>query len=278
MTPEEAYFFDLTGFLLIRNAVAPSDLERSAKAIDALETHVHANIDASPVTVGHYGQRYHVDPQHHYAAMRFGAGGPGIVVEDFVNFSPSLDIFLAHERVLSYVSEMIVGRFMITSLQVFLRYQGNFTPTHMGGPIDARNKYYYRGTDVLDTETGERRFRHFEMNVVRVLFAIHDITLADGPLCVVPGSHKANLHSPYSNDPTKEPLMTGIPMNAGDVLFFTENLRHGGLPITSGKTRKTIHITYQPRWTTSPSALHWNGRVPLSDPVRERLGNAAALF
>lgn len=93
MTPEEAYFFDLTGFLLVRNAVARSDLERAAQAIDALETHLQANIDTSPVTVGHYGQRYHIDPQHRYAAMRFGAGGPGIVVEDFVNFSSALDIF-----------------------------------------------------------------------------------------------------------------------------------------------------------------------------------------
>lgn len=278
MTPEEAYFFDLTGFLLIRNVISAEELRQAVITVDELEEHVQKNIDSAPVKKGHYNAEYHVDPTYNYAARRFGSGGNGIVIEDFINFGPGLDQCIAHPRILPYVQEMIVGRFMITSLQIFFRFQGNFTPTHMGGPIDSRNRFYYRGANVLDTETGEQRFRHFELNVVRVVIALHDISLEDGPLCVVPGSHKSNLHSPYSQDPTKEPLMTGIPMFAGDVLFFTENLRHGGLPITSGKTRKTVHITYQPRWTSSPSALHWNDRIPLTDDVRSRLGNAAQLF
>ncbi|RFC43363.1 MAG: hypothetical protein DUW69_002220, partial [Verrucomicrobia bacterium] len=33
--------------------------------------------------------------------------------------------------------------------------------------------------------------------------------------------------------------------------LFTENLRHGGLSIRSGQTRKTLHVGYGPFWMKS---------------------------
>jgi hypothetical protein len=52
MTPEEAYFFDLTGFLLIRNVVSPDELRQAVATVDELEEHVLKNIDSAPVKKG----------------------------------------------------------------------------------------------------------------------------------------------------------------------------------------------------------------------------------
>jgi hypothetical protein len=58
--------------------------------------------------------------------------------------------------------------------------------------------------------------------------------------------------------------MIGIPMEAGDGLFFTENLRHGGLPNLLDRPRKTIHLQIGPTWAGSQSPVHWNKGVHVS--------------
>ena len=55
--------------------------------------------------------------------------------------------------------------------------------------------------------------------------------------------------------------MIPLPMEAGDVLFFTENLRHGGYPNVMDRVRKTAHLCYAPAWVGSQSPAHWDGSV-----------------
>jgi ectoine hydroxylase-related dioxygenase (phytanoyl-CoA dioxygenase family) len=64
--------------------------------------------------------------------------------------------------------------------------------------------------------------------------------------------------------------MIGVPMEAGDALFFTENLRHGGLPNLLDTPRKTIHIMVCPRWATSQSPAHEDGDVYVSPAAWQR--------
>ncbi len=71
----------------------------------------------------------------------------------------------------------------------------------------------------------------------------HDYHADDeGPFCVVPATHKSNYKSPYSNNPDEEPGMIGLPVQAGDAILFSENLRHGGFTNRSPQTRKTLHL------------------------------------
>src|SRR6185503_7100796 len=57
------------------------------------------------------------------------------------------------------------------------------------------------------------------------------------------------------------PGMIPLPMEAGDALFFTENLRHGGYPNLLERVRKTVHLCYAPAWVGSQSPAHWDGVV-----------------
>ncbi|MBM3516212.1 MAG: hypothetical protein FJX59_21215 [Alphaproteobacteria bacterium] len=89
---------------------------------------------------------------------------------------------------------------------------------------------------------------------------IHPIPLENGPLSVVPGTHKSNFFSPYkSNDPHLEPGMVGVQMEAGDVLIFTENLRHGGFRNLLDTPRRTLHFVNSQEWAGSISPAHYNG-------------------
>jgi ectoine hydroxylase-related dioxygenase (phytanoyl-CoA dioxygenase family) len=40
-------------------------------------------------------------------------------------------------------------------------------------------------------------------------------------------------------------------VKSGDAIYFTENLRHGGLTNRSAQVRKTLHVGYGPVWMMS---------------------------
>ena len=58
------------------------------------------------------------------------------MIEDFWNAHPAFDILLDHPRTLEYISQIILGRYTINNSEIRIRYPGNASGTHMGGPID----------------------------------------------------------------------------------------------------------------------------------------------
>jgi hypothetical protein len=165
---------------------------------------------------------------------------------------------------------MMTNPIRIVSSEIRYRHRDNITETHMGGPIDARNRYVFSSAEFGDSQDERLRRRSFDLLNVRVLYALHELPVENGPLCVVPGSHKANYQSPYGKDPLREPGMIALPMEPGDALFFSENLRHGGFPNVLDRVRKTIHMCYAPEWVTSQSPAHWNDTVHVTDAAWSR--------
>lgn len=262
MDDRERYHFDLSGYLLVKGILSPGEVSRALSAMEALEQRFVDGVRARPIYDSlQFKMDYHYDAElgtSSYVANH-GGGGPQYVVDDFLNADPAFDLFVGHARTMSYVREMTETPCKIMSSELRYRHRGNITGTHMGGPIDRRNRY----TFVADPMPGSRDSsgRHFDLLAVRVLYALHDIPVENGPLCVVPGSHKANYKSPYGSDPMEEPGMIALPMEAGDALFFTENLRHGGFPNVMDRVRKTVHICFTPTWVGSQSPAHWDGDV-----------------
>jgi hypothetical protein len=70
----------------------------------------------------------------------------------------------------------------------------------MGGPIDSQ-PVPVRGRTLTDAASGTSTARNFNLLTVRVLYALHDVPMENGPLCVVPAatgefhSHTATIHS-----------------------------------------------------------------------------------
>lgn len=280
MNEIEKYQFDLNGYVLVKGLLGVDETKRYLAAANELEDYVAKHIDEEPIYTGHFGIRYHYDEKFGFSSYKNDWGG-GLqhIVDDFTNASSAFDSLVNHPRTMEYMPDLMMGPYQWGGAELRFRYRGNVTLTHMGGTIDPRNRYEFVGRPMLDPGTGARDIRYFNLLVTRVIYALHDIPNENGAFCVVPGTHKSNFFSPYGDDPTKEPGMVGIPMEAGDALFFTENLRHGGLPNLLDRPRKTIHLQIGPNWAGSQSPAHWNSSMYVSPEAWERYSEAQrALF
>lgn len=258
MNDIEKYEFDRLGYLVIKEMLTPAEVATLAAAIDELEEHALARIQAPPRKQAAWGQDYHADAELHYHAWGQRAEGKTLMIEDFWNTGPAFDLLLDHQRTLAYISQIILGRYTINNSEIRIRYQGNASGTHMGGPIDHKYRYAFTGGQI-------------DCMMVRMVYFVHDVGPEEGPFCVVPATHKSNYKSPYGNNPDVEPGMIGLPVQAGDAILFTENLRHGGFTNRSPQTRKTLHIGYGPHWMMSQNIATMDEPPFLTDATRARL-------
>ena len=155
---------------------------------------------------------------------------------------------------------MIQGRPTINNSEIRIRYRGNQSTNH-GGTRAANGKYRYlvnrHGIDCM---------------MVRMVYFLHDVSRERGAFCVIPGTHKGNFDCPYdTNDPDREPGVVGLEVKAGDAIFFTEALRHGGLTNRSTQVRKTLHVGYGPHFMMSQNIATMDEPPYLTDATRARL-------
>lgn len=258
MNDIEKYEFDRLGYIVIKEMLTKAQAATLLDAINELEEHALARIDAPPRKKAAWGHDYHADDERHYHAWGERAVGKTLMIEDFWNAHPAFDLLLDHPRTLEYISNIILGRYTINNSEIRIRYPGNASGTHMGGPIDHKYRYAFTGGRI-------------DCMMVRMVYFVHDVGLEQGPFCVVPATHKSNYKSPYGNNPDEEPGMIGLPVAAGDAILFTENLRHGGLTNRSQQTRKTLHVGYGPHWMMSQNIATMDEPPFLIEATRARL-------
>ncbi len=238
MNDIEKYEFDRQGFLVIKGILAPEQVARLSSAIDELENHALERIDKPPHKASLWGPVYHKNPEKGYHAWGTNKPGETLMIEDFFNADSAFDTLVQHPRTMDYITNIVQGPVRINNSEIRIRYQGNATGTHMGGPIDHKYRYSFNGKGI-------------DCMMVRMIYFVHDVTLEQGAFCVVPATHKSNYPSPYRVGPDDEPGMVGLEVEAGDAILFTENLRHGGLTNRSQQVRKTLHVGYGPVWMMS---------------------------
>jgi len=238
MTEVEQYEFDRQGYIVIKNMLAEKEVDALRQAVDALENHAKEHVDEPPRKVSAWGATYHVNAEKGYHVQGSSDEGKTLIVEDFWNADLAFDVLLDHEGTMDYVHGVVRGRPTINNSEIRIRYKGNASRCH-GGMRPDNGKYRYGFSGRIDCM------------MVRMVYFVHDVTNEQGAFCVVPGTHKGNLACPYENDPDTEPGMMGLEVNAGDAIFFTEHLRHGGLTNRSDQVRKTVHVGYGPYWMMS---------------------------
>ena len=235
----EQYEFDRLGYIVIRGFLTAAEVERLAHAIDAAEEDALALADRPADKISAYGLPYRHNAEKGYFVSGAREEGATLVIEEFFNIDPAFDILVGHAKTMAYIRAVVKERPTINNSEIRIRYPGNQTGSHMGGPVSWKHQYSYsaRGIDCM---------------MVRMVYFAHDVGAGQGEFCVVPASHKSNMASPYEgSDPDKEPGMIGLSVKAGDAILFTENLRHGGLTNRSRQTRKTLHVGYGPYWMKS---------------------------
>lgn len=260
MTEIERYEFDRQGFIVIENMLTEKQVSSLTAAIDSLEEHAVLHVEKPPRKKSPWGAEYHRDSELGYHVQGSNADGSTIIIEDYWNADSTFDVLLDHEPTMDYVRAVIQGRATINNSEIRIRYNGNQTSNHGSGARVANGKYRYtfnsHGIDCM---------------MVRMVYFVHDCSNDQGAFCVVPGTHKANLDCPYDNDPDIEPGVVGLEVKAGDAIFFTESLRHGGLTNRSDQVRKTLHVGYGPYFMMSQNIATMDELPYITDKTRDRL-------
>ena len=136
MNDIEQYEFDRQGYLVIKGMLSKAEAAGLLDAINALEEHALAHLQAPPRKKAAWGHEYHADAELGYHTTGAKADGRTLMIEDFWNATPAFDILLNHPRTMAYIQPIILGRCTINNSEIRIRYTNNASNTHMGGPID----------------------------------------------------------------------------------------------------------------------------------------------
>lgn len=224
MTEEQRYFFDLNGYLHLKNALTEEEV---AAASDAAKRYVEADEADLPEGFEKDGRR-HV---HGFA------------------FDKALERLALHPATWPFIKEVTNNRPRLGSGTLQVNIPGEFDKAQR--MHCARDDY---GWDAIRYEVRDGRI--FCDHVVAFPY-LTDVEPGDGGLLVVPGSHKSMFKRPahlFQNglvedgDNLPEGVVNICP-KAGDFVIMNELVTHGVLPWTSpDRIRMILVLRYHPQY------------------------------
>jgi hypothetical protein len=236
------YLFELYGYLILKEAVAPSDVaEMNAWA----DEHQHLLADADRPQQGHENSHWigHVET-HTYS------GPDGINFQNIVEAGPVFERHIDHPTWTPHIRRFIDAEKNGLSLHETLlniRGQGGYIGIHSGGHLSIPYMSFRH------PNTGA-----WMVGQINVITALTDIGSGDGATTIIRGSHKSALPHPkqaeknlvYRSDEAAGVAMGMKEMyiDKGDVLMFTDAITHGSAQRTNPGFRRMVLYRYSPRW------------------------------
>ena len=229
MSNEEKYFFDLTGYLVVRGALTPEEVAACNAAID----HYADKIRARSVEGGGLaGGSSALQGQTGRLELTGMLGWPPPYREPFRNL-------LVHPVVVSRLNEMSGKGFRLDHGPLLIGAEEG-TEGHRlhgsGEPFSPSVWYHHQNGRIY-------------CQGVTVAWQLYDVNEGDGGFCIVPGSHKSQFRPPRGVTAVEDDmgLVVQPVMKAGDVLFFAETATHGTLPWKGKGQRRSILYKYASR-------------------------------
>lgn len=235
--PLEFFYWELTGFLVVRNVMNQDWLDAANAAIDANMHRVDYD-DAAKIQA---------DGSHR---MR-GTSRPGLSVLDLPaeHRAPFLKM-LAHPALVHRLNWMLGGHFRTEGLG------GVFTTRRGGGGqiLHGNGDPIYPNINWWPYLYRNGRCYTGQLNVA---WQLHDVTDQEGGFVVVPGSHHGRypLPSNDSGDPAGHKGVLHPRMQAGDLLFFMGGATcHGAWAWHSDVDRRCVLNAY---WSKDMARFAW---------------------
>jgi hypothetical protein len=236
VTDRDKYFFDLNGFLVLRQALSGAEVRELNAGLDAIPA-LKPGEWYGGVQAHSYGTKDGLNYQQIYEA-----GEPFERLIDHPSWVEHAKTFLGGQN----THDAYRGPMFIMENFANFRGPGEAIGMHSGGEIPAKNTLYrvYQG--------------EFMVMLVNALIALTDIGPGDAATMLIPCSHKQNFPHPDLGQHTMRPEgasgegMDGaieVHMKAGDVLLFADTLCHGSARRTNPGQRRIIVYRYQPAWT-----------------------------
>ena len=235
MTPEQRYFFDLTGYLHLEGVLQDEAL-RAAQ--DAAQRYIDLPPEKVPPGLEINLQREHFNWYLHAFA-----------------FDKALERLTMHPRTWPIIKELTDNRPRLTSGNLMVDFQSKpFHPLHAG----------VQGPPALNPEQGRYSAigDKVQCNDLVFFFYLTDVYPGDGGLIILPCSHKSNFACPRSffspdsytaeGDYNDHYYSTEVPEGvlnvtprAGDVVIISELLTHGALSwVPRDRDRRFLTLRY----------------------------------
>lgn len=242
ISDRDRYFFDLNGYLILRNALSGDEVAEMNHTYDA----VQKAVESFGAPKGYVGQ-VHV----HNSGRQEGLGmqqlyeaGPvweGLI--DHPSWYPMVKHFIGTDDPENFDGHH--GPTFVDECFGTIRGPGGAQRLHSGGHVGTiRTQFRFHAGK-------------FHCGQINILMAMTDIGPGDGATMVVPGSHKSNIAHPQTiaiENRTKELAMDGIEgaieahLNKGDALLFVDAIAHGSARRTNQGERRVAVYRYGPSW------------------------------
>ena len=254
MSPEQRYFFDLTGYLHLEGVLQGEEL---AAVQEAAQRYIDTPPDQLPPGFEFHGEREHFNWYLHAFA-----------------FDKPLEALTMHPKTWPIIKELSGGMPRLGGGNMMVDFYGKpFHPLHSGregaqkrSMVDGRHYFIQDGL--------------IRCNDLVFFFYLTDVHPGDGGLIVVPGSHKSNFVRPpecfypgsytadgsYNDDYTSTEVPPGIvnfTPKAGDVVVISELLPHGAMHwLAKDRDRRFVTLRY---------TMQYSEGNPLPDGVLAKL-------
>ncbi|MDA0840742.1 MAG: phytanoyl-CoA dioxygenase family protein [Planctomycetota bacterium] len=256
------YMFDLHGYLILKNAIAPEDIKAINHWIDDHWAYVEGAAEKGPRESA--GQWIGNVETHTYG----GADGLNFqnIIESGEVFEKLIDYPAWIDRVRRFVNP--VNGLSIHENFITIRGKGGYIGPHCGG----RKGFCYM--TFRQANTGD-----WMVGQINMLMALTDIGPGDGPTTLIPGSHKARFPHPVLANNSGGMVYRGdfaggdaigmkeLYMEAGDVAMFTDTITHGSAKRENDGYRRNVVYRYSPRFIRS--RFHYVPSVGLLERLTE---------
>ena len=243
MNEEEAYLFDLRGFIVVKNALQPNQIDDLSRRLEA-----HRSSNPSPI-LGSDRTILDDDAGAWSAPSLLELGGAYLDLVNLPTIAPYLTKLLGEHYRLDHDYAKIDSKMPEREKTLYLHGggQGAGGPADLVGPSDGGQCFYRYSNG------------RFFNGLVAVAFELDDVQASDGGFACVPGSHKSNIGLPtawrHSKTQAEVPdFVQRVAAAAGDAIIFTEACAHGTVPWEGkpGSERRTLFYKY------CPHAVAWS--------------------
>jgi Phytanoyl-CoA dioxygenase (PhyH) len=228
MTDDERYFFDVTGYLVVEDALTVAEVAECNAAIDHFSERIKPRGREKPLAEG--------------STALQGQSGRLELTGMLAWEKPWCEPFrklLVHPQIVGRLNEMSGKGFRLDHGPLLIGAEAG-TEGHLlhgaGEPWAHVVAYHHQNGRMYCAG-------------VTVAWQLADVNPGDGGFAIVPGSHKANYPTPRGVRTVENPmgLVKQPAMRAGSVLFFAECATHGTLPWKGKGTRRSVLYKYASR-------------------------------
>lgn len=232
MNEQEKYLFDLRGYLVVRNALNPSQVQDLSERLQAHRT--DKGLYGSDRTV--FGK---TEDSAWASPSLLSWGGGFIDLIDLPSIAPYLELLLGAGYRLDHDYIKIDSDKGSQKLYLHGGGQGAGGAKDVVGPTDGGQCYYRYNNG------------RFFNGLVAVAFELDTVVPGSGGFACVAGSHKANFGLPADwrlsagQDEVPE-CVDRVAASSGDAIIFTEACAHGTVPWRGDGERRTVFYKYCP--------------------------------